>query len=131
LEGQQASFRGRRGLGGARKPGVALAAFSALPMPPCGPCSPDRGSGHDQDHQTFTAGGSQAVLLPDEFRFGVDEVYVRRDEHTGDVILSIHPRSSWADFMAQREQLGPLQENFRTERQQGTEVRDPLHGWHE
>jgi len=36
----------------------------------------------------FTKGGSQAVRLPAEFRFDADEVLVRRDERTGEVILS-------------------------------------------
>lgn len=36
----------------------------------------------------FWNGRSQAVRLPAEFRFAGDEVYVRRDPATGDVILS-------------------------------------------
>ena len=36
----------------------------------------------------FWNGRSQAVRLPAEFRFSGDEVYVRRDPTTGDVILS-------------------------------------------
>lgn len=79
----------------------------------------------------FTTGGSQAVRLPAEFRFDTDQVYVRRDERTGDVILSTQPRSSWAEFMAVREQLGPLPEDFLADRQQGIETRDPLKGWRE
>src|SRR5438105_5393638 len=34
----------------------------------------------------FTNGGSQAVRLPAEFRFDGDEVFIRRDAVTGDVI---------------------------------------------
>jgi antitoxin VapB len=79
----------------------------------------------------FTNGGSQAVRLPAEFRFDTDEVYVRRDERTGDVILSAQPRSSWAEFMALRAQLGPIPEDFLADRQQGSETRDPLAGWQE
>jgi antitoxin VapB len=55
-------------------------------------------------------GGSQAVRLHAEFRFeGSDEVYVRRDAVTGDVILSAAPpRSTWTDFFAFRDQAaGP------------------------
>ena len=33
-------------------------------------------------------GGSQAVCLPAEFRFEGDEVDIRRDSVTGDVVLS-------------------------------------------
>ncbi len=36
----------------------------------------------------FWNGRSQAVRLPAEFRFAGNEVYVRRDPATGDVILS-------------------------------------------
>jgi antitoxin VapB len=54
----------------------------------------------------FVNGGSQAVRLPVEFRFeGADEVYVRRDTVTGDVILS--PRrikSGWTAFFALRDE---------------------------
>jgi antitoxin VapB len=54
----------------------------------------------------FVNGGSQAVRLPAEFRFdGSDEVYIRRDAVTGDVILSARPLSSaWPDFFALRDQ---------------------------
>jgi antitoxin VapB len=52
----------------------------------------------------FPNGGSQAVRLPAEFRFdGIDEVYIRRDAVTGEVILSARPASgAWADFFAMR-----------------------------
>jgi antitoxin VapB len=56
----------------------------------------------------FVNGGSQAVRLPAEFRFEhCDEVYIRRDTVTGDVILSAGPAShSWADFFALRDRAG-------------------------
>ncbi len=40
----------------------------------------------------FKNGRSQAVRLPSEFRFEGEEVFIRRDEKTGDVILSRRPR---------------------------------------
>jgi antitoxin VapB len=47
----------------------------------------------------FKNGASQAVRLPAEFRFEGDEVYVTRDDRTGDVVLSNHPGArTWADF---------------------------------
>ncbi len=54
----------------------------------------------------FMNGGSQAVRLPVEFRFEKsDEVYIRRDTVTGDVILSPKPAShAWAGFFALRDQ---------------------------
>ena len=52
----------------------------------------------------FTNGGSQAVRLPAEFRFDGDEVYIRRDAVTGDVVLSSKPGwSIWQEFFAIRD----------------------------
>ncbi len=47
----------------------------------------------------FKNGASQAVRLPVEFRFAGDEVYVTRDDTTGDVVLSNHPGAkTWNEF---------------------------------
>jgi antitoxin VapB len=47
----------------------------------------------------FKNGASQAVRLPVEFRFDGDEVYVTRDEQTGDVVLSNRPAAkTWSEF---------------------------------
>jgi antitoxin VapB len=47
----------------------------------------------------FKNGASQAVRLPAEFRFDGDQVYISRDESTGDVVLSSHPGAkTWDDF---------------------------------
>ncbi|MGI9090175.1 MAG: antitoxin [Gemmatimonadaceae bacterium] len=47
----------------------------------------------------FKNGASQAVRLPAEFRFEGDEVYVTRDDQTGDVVLSSRPGAkSWGEF---------------------------------
>lgn len=45
----------------------------------------------------FMNGRSQAVRLPIELRFEGDEVYIRKDPLTGDVILSRKP-GNWNDF---------------------------------
>lgn len=79
----------------------------------------------------FNNGGSQAVRLPAEFRFEADQLYVRRDELTGDVILSLKPALDWSGFVALRKQLAPVPKDFMTERDQGIEQRDPLQGWRE
>ena len=65
----------------------------------------------------FVNGGSQAVRLPVEYRFEEsDEVYIRRDTVTGDVILSAKPAShAWADFFALRDQA-QVPRDFATER---------------
>ena len=76
----------------------------------------------------FASGGSQAVRLPADFRFAGDVVYVRRDLATGDVILSA--RAPYADFMATRDALSPLEADFLSEREraQKSDVRDPFAG---
>lgn len=49
----------------------------------------------------FKNGASQAVRLPAEFRFSGQEVYIFRDEVTGDVVLSEKPRpKAWQDFFS-------------------------------
>ena len=58
---------------------------------------------HEKTAKLFPNGRSQAVRLPASFRFEGDEVYIRRDQETGDVILSSVP-SSWDSFFSLREQ---------------------------
>jgi antitoxin VapB len=54
----------------------------------------------------FRNGASQAVRLPIEFRFDGTEVYVSRDEITGDVIRSSHPGdAAWAEFFRLQEAM--------------------------
>jgi antitoxin VapB len=50
----------------------------------------------------FPNGRSQAVRLPVPFRFEGDEVYIRRDPETGEIILSAVP-NSWDGFFALRD----------------------------
>ena len=76
----------------------------------------------------FTNGGSQAVRLPAEFRFDGDEVYVRKDSRTGDVILSKKPRLTWEEYFALCEAEGPIDDSFMADRPLNTpwEDRDPF-----
>ena len=47
----------------------------------------------------FKNGASQAVRLPAEFRFETTEVYIKRNNETGDVVLSSHPGAkAWTAF---------------------------------
>ena len=47
----------------------------------------------------FKNGGSQAVRLPMGFRFEGEEVFVSRDDATGDVVLSTRPGARvWREF---------------------------------
>lgn len=68
----------------------------------------------------FRNGGSQAVRLPAEFRFEGDEVYVTRNEETGDVTLSRKSHEAyWEDLFAKLDALDVPQEdldNFMVER---------------
>lgn len=54
----------------------------------------------------FQNGSSQAVRLPADFRFEGQEVFIRRDQTTGDVVLSKHPAAgTWTAFFALLEEL--------------------------
>lgn len=51
-----------------------------------------------QSAKIFINGRSQAVRLPAAYRFEGKEVYIRKDQKTGDVILSRKP-GTWDDFL--------------------------------
>jgi antitoxin VapB len=53
----------------------------------------------------FRNGRSQALRLPAEYRFEGSEVYIRRDEETGDVVISRRP-DSWQDFFDLADRIG-------------------------
>ena len=68
----------------------------------------------------FKNGASQAVRLPADFRFDGTEVYISRDERTGDVILSARPgASAWADFFEFRKTVD-VPDDFMRERPMNT-----------
>jgi antitoxin VapB len=76
----------------------------------------------------FTNGRSQAVRLPAAFRFDAKEVFIRQDPKTGDVVLSRKP-ATWDGFFAVLEGAEvPADFLATTERNQGTQERDPLEG---
>lgn len=52
----------------------------------------------------FMNGRSQAVRLPVDYRFDGDEVFIRKDPETGDVILSKKP-DNWDDFFKMMESI--------------------------
>ena len=60
-----------------------------------------------QTAKLFKNGRRQAVRLPAEFRFEGDEVIIRRDLATGDVILSPRNRK-FEDWLKLRDKLLPL-----------------------
>jgi antitoxin VapB len=63
----------------------------------------------------FRNGRSQAVRLPADFRFEGNEVFIRKDPDTGNVILARRPHSSWQSFFNLRDQIG-APEDFMSER---------------
>ena len=79
-----------------------------------------------QTAKLFKNGRSQAVRLPAPFRFEGEEVFIRRDEATGDVILSARPRSLDRFFAALAEARTPSDFLTAEDRRQGVEERDPF-----
>jgi antitoxin VapB len=69
------------------------------------------------------------VRLPAAFRFDSEEVYIRRDPMTGDVILSAKPRTFDRFFAALAEGKAP--DNFldSVEREQAAQERDLFAEW--
>ena len=79
-----------------------------------------------QTAKLFTNGRSQAVRLPAAYRFDAKEVYIRQDAETGDVILSRKPASWDGFFAALKDADVPADFLSASERQQGTQNRDPF-----
>lgn len=63
----------------------------------------------------FVTGRSQAVRLPRAYRFEGEEVFIRRDPLTGDVVLSRKPQS-WDGFL-QKAASTSVPEDFMADRQ--------------
>lgn len=59
----------------------------------------------------FMNGRSQAVRLPKEYRFDVDEVYIRKQ---GDDLIISAKKSSWDDFFDSKSAFGV---DFLTDRE--------------
>ncbi len=66
----------------------------------------------------FMNGRSQAVRLPVKFRFDCEEVYIRKDPETNDIIISQKP-GSWDDFFQLMETIN-IPNDFMVERNQET-----------
>lgn len=70
----------------------------------------------------FRNGRSQAVRLPAEFRFEGEEVYVRRDLRTGEVVLCRQP-DFWASLFRLADET-PLPEDFLGRRDEVPQERE-------
>ena len=78
--------------------------------------------------RVFTNGNSQAVRLPKQFRLSANEVFIRKDAATGDIVLSARPaHGAWAEFFALRAKTN-LPKDFLTGRplNQIEAARDPF-----
>lgn len=62
----------------------------------------------------FMNGRSQAVRLPKNYRFDCDEVYIRKDPESDDIIISKKP-GTWDDFFRLMETVD-VPEDFMAER---------------
>jgi len=75
--------------------------------------------------KVFMNGRSQAVRIPAEYRFASDEVYIRRDPQSGDLILSEAP-GDWDEVFAALDRAG-IPDDFMADRGQGPpQPRDEL-----
>jgi antitoxin VapB len=63
----------------------------------------------------FKNGRSQAVRLPYEFRFKGKEVFIRRDNKTGCIILS-EKKDHWKDFFEMADSV-KIPDEFMSDRQ--------------
>ena len=75
--------------------------------------------------KVFMSGRSQAVRIPAEYRFTTDEVYIRRDPQSGDLILSEAP-GGWDEIFAALDKVR-FPDDFLADRAQGIpQERDDL-----
>ena len=86
-----------------------------------------------QTAKLFKNGKSQAVRLPLSYRFEGSEVCIRRDEVTGDVILSRKPESLKQFFDYAHSLKADIPADFLCpeERLTAPQGRDPFEGWDE
>ena len=75
--------------------------------------------------KVFMSERSQAVRIPAEFRFTADEVYIRRDPQTGDLILSQAP-ATWEEIFAALDHAGFADEFLGDRDQTPSEIREKL-----
>ena len=67
-----------------------------------------------QTAKVFNVGADQAVCLPHGFEFEAQEVFIRKDAATGDVILSRRP-SDWLGFLEAVKNLDVPEDFLSTE----------------
>jgi antitoxin VapB len=75
-------------------------------------------TGSPRTAKLFTNGRSQAVRLPKEFRFEGSEVAIRRDEATGEIVLSQPAAArtrSWQEWFDRLDSLNLPKDLFERE----------------
>jgi antitoxin VapB len=78
----------------------------------------------------FKTGHSQAVRLPKAFRVEGDEVWIRKNEATGEIILTPKPTQRSLEAFFSLLEAEPLPADFLDERDQDTEQpRNVLEDW--
>lgn len=78
--------------------------------------------------KVFTTGNSQAVRLPKAFRVDVAEMWITKNEVSGEITLKPKPnRDDWEAFVAQLSAM-PATEEFLLPRNDAYSP-DPFEGW--
>lgn len=78
--------------------------------------------------KVFTAGNSQALRLPKAFRVNTREMWITRNEHTGEITLKPKPDAdALQDFLNELQSLPPSEE-FVPPRDDAPRA-DPLADW--
>jgi len=78
--------------------------------------------------KVFSTGNSQAVRLPKAFRVDVREVWISRNEHTGEITLRPKPDADTLQAFLQELRSLPPSEEFVPPRNDAPQP-DPLAGW--
>lgn len=80
--------------------------------------------------KVFTTGNSQAIRLPKAFRVDASEMWITKNEHTGEIILKPKPTpDALAAFLAQLHAM-PITEEFIPPRDDAP-CPDPFEDWPE
>lgn len=75
--------------------------------------------------RVFMNGRSQAVRIPAEYRFSSDEVYIRRNALSGEIILSERPvKQPLAEIFAMLDAVGGADELLRERDRTAAEERE-------
>jgi len=78
--------------------------------------------------KVFTTGNSQAVRLPKAFRVDAREMWITRNEHTGEITLKPKPDGDALQAFLQELRSLPASDEFVPPRNDAAQP-DPLAGW--